>query len=539
MFNTSWIAPNMQSMQLTNEYNSNHQFEHQQKLPFIPQRNQFQLADKLQFKIKKQIPLQQNSLIYQSILEINQKNKHLLKEIRTVLNQDLNQQSEQNHSYIQTQEDNEPRAKPNRRRHPSFDTKVQSDRNLDDENKFKQHRKIQPRYKNDELRNYSITEVINKRINTNEINIRDSRVEFEAKQINNIKVLTTNRLNINQKIHQEAAKKQQQNFGLIKGSVQKKKSKLRIVFYFVLAAMRFSKKYRKIQDEQNKQRNQMNQNYLESQKAIDKFSKRQAIVQEKLYYAYVAEKVIHYLKDQAFIEETQKIQNLSSEYQSDIRKLHVFKFTTLLFKNVELFTREQTISDLIRGLLNISLYEKTNFPVSKFVGQRCNFYNDHHLKIPQEQLVLIALEHYFFGNLIPQLFEILANLQEDKSDTRQKVKTSPYHLNECHFYICIFATLIQQMIIQNFAHMKTVKNPNGKIVQKTIKTTEQQNLVIKTEIVINNQVNKNKVENQEIVEGLISSDLALALEADKPQWKKLIDQTFSKIIKNFQNLLPK
>ncbi|CAD8179876.1 unnamed protein product [Paramecium octaurelia] len=539
MFNASWIAPNVQSMQLTNDNNSNHLFENQPRLPLIPQRNQFLLPDKPQFKIQKQIPHQQNSLIYQSILEINQKNKLLLKEIRTVLNQDLNQQSEQNHSYIQTHEDHEPRAKPNRRRNPSFDTKVQSDRNLEDENKYKQHRKIQPRYKNDELRNYSITETIGKRINMNEINIRDSRIEFETKQINNIKVLTTNRLNINQKIQKQAAREQKQNFGFMKASVQKRKSKLKIVFYFVQAAMRLSKKYRKIQNELNKQRNQINQNYQESQKAIDKFSKRQAIVQEKLYYAYVAEKVIHYLKDQAFIEETQKIQNLSNEYQSDIRKLHVFKFTTLLFKNVELFTRQQTISDLIRGLLNISLYEKTNIPVSKFVGQRCNFYNDHHLKIPQEQLVLIALEHYFFGNLIPQLFEILANLYEDKNDPKYKVRRSPYHLNECHFYVCIFATLIQQMIVQNFVHMKTVKNPNGRIVQKTLKTTEQQNLVIKTEIVMDNQVNKNKGGSKEIVEGLISSDLVLALESEKPQWKKFIDQTFSKIITNFQNLLPK
>ncbi|CAD8175233.1 unnamed protein product [Paramecium pentaurelia] len=539
MFNASWIAPNIPTMQLSNNYNSNHLFENQTKLPLIPLRNQFVTQEKPQFKIQQLIHHQQNSLNFEDILEINQKNKLLLKEIRYALNKDLYYQSEQKHGYIQTQQDDEPKAKPHRRRYQSYDNKIQSDRSLEDENKFKQLRKIPHKQKNDELRNYSITETIAKRINTNEINIRDSRIEFETKQRNNIKIINTNQLKINQKIQKPAVYEAKQNFGLIKEQRQKRKQQLKIIGYVVLAAMYLSKKYRKIQQEKNEQRNQINKNYQESQKAIDKFSKRQAIVQEKLYYEYVVEKVIHYLKDQSFIDETQKIPNLSKEYQSDIRKLHVFKFTTLLFKNVELFTRQNTISDLIRGLLNISLYEKTTIPVSKFVGQRCYFYNDNHLKIPQEQLVLIALEHYFFGNLIPQLFEILANIEEDKNDSKQKIKTNPLHLNECHFYVCIFATLIQQKIIQNFSELRMVKNPNGKIVQKTLQTTEQSNLVIKAQIVIDNHLIEIKDGRKEIVKGLISSDLVLALEGEKPQWKKFLDQTFSKIIKNFQNLLPK
>lgn len=56
------------------------------------------------------------------------------------------------------------------------------------------------------MRNYSITEKISKGINLNEINMRDSSIEFETKYRNNNKVLNQNPPYINYKIHKYAAR---------------------------------------------------------------------------------------------------------------------------------------------------------------------------------------------------------------------------------------------------------------------------------------------------------------------------------------------
>ncbi|CAD8085873.1 unnamed protein product [Paramecium sonneborni] len=536
MFNASWIAPNQLTMKLSTNQNSNIFLENYPKLPQIPQRNKFLTAERPQFRIQQQIHNQKNFLSFQEIFEIDQKNKHLLKELINVLNEDLNQQTQTIQTYIQNQQDYEIKTKPYRIRNVSYDNNFQSDRSFEEGDKFHKFRKLPVNYKNSQLKHYSRTEKIHKTINANQEELRDSNIEFESKQVNTMKILNPKQLKINQKIHEQDGEIKQ-TLNSINESLLKKKKKFKIFGQAVFAAICLSKKYRMIQKKQLEQRNQINKNFKEYQKVIDKFSKRQAIIHEKQYYEYVVEKIMHYFKDQSFIDETQKIQNQSKEYQSDIRKLHVFKFTTLLLKNIELYTRQNTILDLINSLLNISLYQKTAIPISKFVGQRCNFYNDDCLKIPQDQLVLIALEYYFFIKLIPNLFEILNKLQEDKSNTKQKIKTNSFHLNECHFYVCVVATLLQQKIIQFFSELKKIKNPNGNIVQKTLKTTQQQNLVIKAQIVINNQLD-NKGEENAIVKGLITTDLILALEQEKPQWMQFINQTFQQIIKNFRDLIP-
>ncbi|CAD8077316.1 unnamed protein product [Paramecium primaurelia] len=532
MFNASWIAPNLLTMQLSTNNYSNNLLENYPKLPLIPQKNQFLTSEKPQFRISQQLHHQNKQLTFKEIFEINKKNQELLNELMNALNHDLQYKQQQIYTNIQNQQDYELKVKPDRIRYPSVDNKIKSNRSLENVDKSLQVSIKKSKKKYDQFQNNSRTEKQHKKRNINS----DSSFEIDNKQNYKYKVLNTKQLNKKKETQKYSSEDSDQS--LIDESHQNKKLKFKTVGQVVFAAMCLSRKYRMLQSKKQVLRNQINQNYQEYQKVIDQFSKRQAIIHEKQYYAYVVEKVIYHLKEQSFIEETQRIQNQSKEYQSDLRKVHVFKFTTLLFKNVELYTRQNTITDVISSFINTSLYQQTGVPISKFVGQRCHFYNEDRLKIPIEQLVLIALEYYFFCNLIPYLFEIMTDIQNSKIIGKLKVKTNPFHLNECHFYICVLATLIQQKIVQVFSQMRRIKNPNGNIVQKVLKTTEQQNLVIKAQIAINNQLDDNDEEN-EIVKGLISSDLILALEEEKPQWKKFIDKTFSQIITNFRNILPK
>ncbi|CAD8084973.1 unnamed protein product [Paramecium sonneborni] len=524
-------------MKLSTNQKSNNLFENYPKLPQIPQRNQFLTSEKPQFRIQQQIQNQKNFLSFQEIFEIDQKNKFLLKELIKVLNEDLNYQPQQLQPNNINQQEYELKQKPRRIRNKSYDNNFQGDKSFDDGVSFRKQSKLPNNNKNIQLKNHSRTAKIHKIINVNKEELDDSFIEFEQKQINDMKVSNKKQMKFNSEIHEQDGEiKNSMNFRK-ESKNKKKKHKFKIVGYAIFAAICLSKKYRMIQKQKQELRSQINQNFQQHQKVLDKFSKRQTIIHEKQYYEFIVEKLMHYFKDQQFFEETQKIKNQSKEYQSDIRKLHVFKFTTQLFKNVEFYTRQKNTPDYILSLLNMSLYEKTAIPISKFVGQRCLFYSDDHLKIPQDQLVLIAMEYYFFCNLIPNFFEMLNELQDDKFITKQKIRTNLFHQNECHFYVCIFATLIQEKIIQTFQEMRKIKNPNGNIVQKTLQTTEQQNLVIKAQIVINNELDDKDVE-KEIVKGLITSDLIEALEEEKGQWKQFIAQTFQKIIKNFRSLMP-
>ncbi|CAD8172701.1 unnamed protein product [Paramecium octaurelia] len=535
MFNASWIAPNLLTMQLSAKNHSNNYLENYPRLPLIPQKNQFLTSEKPQFRIYQQLHHQKNQLTFQEIFEINQKNQELLNELMNALSQDQPYQQHQILSNLNNLQDYDLKVKPDRIRYPSVDNRIQMGSSLEDVQKYREVGTNQFK----ELQPYSRTERMHKKRNANQRKLSDASFEIDNKQSYKYKVINGKHNNTNQKIHKNTFGESKLNQSFIGESNQNNKIKFKTVGYVVFAALCLSKKYRLIQQKKQLLRNQLNHNYQEHQKVVDQFSKRQAVIQEKQYYCYVVEKIIHHLKEQSFIDETLRIQNQSKEYQSDIRKVHVFKFTTLLLKNVELYTRKNTITDIVCSLINMSMYEQTDIPVSKFVGYRCHFYNDDRVKIPVEQQVLIALEYYFFCNLIPQLCEIVADLSDNKTIGKQKVKTNPSHLNECHFYICVLATLIQQKIVQVFSEMKKVKNPNGNMVQKTLKTTEQQNFVIKAFISINTQFEDDNNDENEIVKGLISSDLILALEEEKPQWKKFIDKTFSQIITNFSNLLPK
>ncbi|CAK69497.1 unnamed protein product (macronuclear) [Paramecium tetraurelia] len=522
-------------MQLSAKNHSNNYLENYPRLPLIPQKNQFLTQEKPQFRIYQQSHHQKNQLTFKEIFEINQKNQELLNELMYALSQDLPYQQQQILTNLNNQQDYDLKVKPDRIRYPSVDNRIQMGSSLEDVRKYPQVGMNQFK----ELQPYSRTERMYKKRNAHQRKLSDNGFEIDNKQNYKYKVINGKQNNTNQKIQKNTLGESKLNKSLIGEQNQNKKLKFKTVGYVVFATMCLSKKYRIIQQKKQFLRNQLNHNYQEHQKVVDQFSKRQAITHERQYYAYVVEKIIHHLKEQSFIDETLEIQNQSKEYQSDIRKVHIFKFTTLLLKNVELYTRQNTITDIVRSQINMCIYEQTGIPISRFVGQRCHFYNDDRVKIPVEQQVLIALEYYFFCNLIPQLCEIVADLQDNKTIGKQKVKTNPSHLNECHFYICVLATLIQQKIVQVFSELKKVKNPNGSIVQKSLKTTEQQNLVIKAYIAINTQLEDDNNEESEIVKGLISSDLILALEEEKPQWKKFIDKTFSQIITNLSNLLKK
>lgn len=78
------------------------------------------------------------------------------------------------------------------------------------------------------------------------------------------------------------------------------------------------------------------------------------------------------------------MKNMSEKMTKDIHSTHIYKFTTLLFDNIALYTQKNTISPVVYSIMNMNIHEDSRMPCSKYIAYRCHFINSERPKIPKE-----------------------------------------------------------------------------------------------------------------------------------------------------------
>ncbi|CAD8149419.1 unnamed protein product [Paramecium octaurelia] len=299
-----------------------------------------------------------------------------------------------------------------------------------------------------------------------------------------------------------------------------KKLRLKIVVLFVLAALRFSRKYKIT----FKKRNQALEHFNKLKKPhLTHFStmgERQIKFFYRTFVEQIFSKIIKLLKSEDYIKDYTEILKQKQEMILDFQKQRLCFFIKLIFQDLELITRKNLIPEFMVDCLNLSLFSRKNTQTSLFVANRTKFYSKTVHSLNQQQKMLITLEFLIFAVIIPNALDI-ANQYECVNENHQAI---------VQLYFISIVMLLTGFFTNYFKDLPKIQSSNVKPVQLLLKVSEDQDdNPVQTRIIVSQELEQNE-------ELILSGDLKINFIdknfSDKPNFQKDMGKLFSKIVTN-------
>ncbi|CAD8154080.1 unnamed protein product [Paramecium pentaurelia] len=311
-----------------------------------------------------------------------------------------------------------------------------------------------------------------------------------------------------------------------KPQIKIRNKKLRIIVFVVIAVLELSKKYKKIFQEREIAREHFQLQQRPHLKYINFFGIKQHKQQQRKFVDSLLQKIIIIQKDQKYIKECKTIQREQDDIRKDFQKQRLCFFIKLILQDLELITRKNIIPGFILHSLNLCLFSGKHTQTSQFVVNRTKFYSKTVHSLTQEQKVLIAIEFLFFTIIIPNMLDIVNELDQSNKDS--------FLITLFHF-VGIIGVLMVQFTKYFENKFEKIKESNVKPIQKVIQLKKnEQGIPCIASLSFTDKIDENE---NKILSGGFEYSGILELFEQKPFWSQKMTLQFSRIARNIGELI--